>query len=456
MSKQKRALVVDDSKSARLVLRRMLEKYDLIVDTVESASLALDFLTKNRPDVIFMDHMMPGMDGFEAVKAIKNNPDTATIPVMMYTSKGGDLYLGQARALGAVGVLPKSVAPAELFNSLQKIGLASERRKKKREPDEEGASERAEDVQTVSVPVHTVPRFTEPGMNTQSSPMDEAELDAHLRRLLEEQSVEFRKDVLLSMETVSRHTSNRLDKELDEKLEALQQAWAPDQAKTPFVFVLLSALLLVSLILNIYTLSVSKTHPAAVAAGDGATVSGLQPALEAISKLEDLYAERVGQLKQAWLMTGWAVNQELGYPYNEIALDKQRADVVEQLLEQLTATGYSGKIILETHVGEFCLLGSQEKGFNLPPPDLTVDKCEFTGNPVQPTDSAAAHQSLRFANFVNSSPLLNEDSISIEVVAASREDAADDYPDKSELTTAHEWNHAAARNNRVVIRLEPN
>jgi hypothetical protein len=293
-------------------------------------------------------------------------------------------------------------------------------------------------------------------MSAQSSPMNEADLDAHLRRLLEEQSVEFRKDVLLSMETVSRHTNNRLDKELDEKLEALQQAWAPDQAKTPFVFVLLSALLFVSLILNIYTLSVSKTHPAAVAAGDGATVSGLQPALEAISKLEDLYSERVGQLKQAWLMTGWAVNQELGYPYNEIALDKQRADIVEQLLEQLSATGYSGKIILETHVGEFCLLGSQEKGFNLPPPDLTVDKCEFTGNPVQPTDSAAAHQSLRFANFVNSSPLLNEDSISIEVVAASREDPAYDYPDKSELTTAQEWNHTAARNNRVVIRLEPN
>ena len=106
MSKQKRALVVDDSKSARLVLRRMLEKHGITVETVESARAALDFLGTQRPDVIFMDHMMPGMDGFEAVRAIKNNPQTATIPVMMYTSKGGDLYLGQARALGAVGVLP--------------------------------------------------------------------------------------------------------------------------------------------------------------------------------------------------------------------------------------------------------------------------------------------------------------------------------------------------------------
>ena len=158
MSAQKRALVVDDSRSARLVLRRMLEKYDLVVDTVESASLALDYLTRNRPDVIFMDHMMLGMDGFEAIRAIKDNPATATIPVMMYTSKGGDLYLGQARALGAVGVLPKTVAPAELFSSLKKIGLIRDRRKEKQQQDEEGASERAEDLQAVPLPART-PRF---------------------------------------------------------------------------------------------------------------------------------------------------------------------------------------------------------------------------------------------------------------------------------------------------------
>jgi CheY-like chemotaxis protein len=46
----------------------------------------------------FMDHLMPGMDGFEAVSAIKNNPHTATIPIMMYTSQEGELYVGQARA----------------------------------------------------------------------------------------------------------------------------------------------------------------------------------------------------------------------------------------------------------------------------------------------------------------------------------------------------------------------
>ena len=65
-----------------------------------------------------MDHLMPGMDGFQAVQAIKNNPRTATIPIMMYTSQEGELYLGQARALGAVGVLPKQIKQADVSKVL--------------------------------------------------------------------------------------------------------------------------------------------------------------------------------------------------------------------------------------------------------------------------------------------------------------------------------------------------
>ena len=103
----KTALIVDDSASARFILSRLLSEHELNVDTAESAEDALDYLARQRPDVIFMDHLMPGMDGFQAVKAIKANPATATIPIMMYTSQEGELYVGQARALGAVGVLPK-------------------------------------------------------------------------------------------------------------------------------------------------------------------------------------------------------------------------------------------------------------------------------------------------------------------------------------------------------------
>jgi CheY-like chemotaxis protein len=124
----KRALVVDDSKSARAFLSRILERHEIAVDAAESAEAAIDYLTRNKPDVIFMDHMMPGMDGFQAVQSIKNNPRTAAIPILMYTSQEGDLYLGQARALGAEGVLPKQIKQADVTKMLFQLRLVSDRR----------------------------------------------------------------------------------------------------------------------------------------------------------------------------------------------------------------------------------------------------------------------------------------------------------------------------------------
>ena len=124
----KRALVVDDSKSARAFLSRILERHEIAVDAAESAEAAIEYLTRNKPDVIFMDHMMPGMDGFQAVQSIKNNPRTSTIPILMYTSQEGDLYLGQARALGAEGVLPKQIKQSDVTKMLYALRLVSDRR----------------------------------------------------------------------------------------------------------------------------------------------------------------------------------------------------------------------------------------------------------------------------------------------------------------------------------------
>jgi CheY-like chemotaxis protein len=339
MSDQKRALIVDDSKSARLVLRRMLENYDLAVDTVESAPQALDYLTQNRPDAIFMDHMMPGMDGFEAVKAIKSNPDTATIPVMMYTSKGGDLYLGQARALGAVGVLPKSVAPAELFQSLKKVGLVKERRSEERLLSDEDASQRAEDIsQRVAKPAP----FVEPGMHRPSNAVDMDQLYGHLRSLLEEQSAEIRKDFLLSMETVSRQTGSKINRELDEKLEPLKQEQASTHAPSILPTALLGILLFLSLAWNF---SMYNREEVESTGSNGAQADAEQEARQTIAKLEALQSETVNLLNKTWQLAGWVANQELAYPFDEIALDDQRVEIVEQLLDRLNAAGYRGKVI---------------------------------------------------------------------------------------------------------------
>lgn len=120
----RKVLLVDDSKSARFVLSKLLQRHDLDVQMVESAEAALDFLKSEQPDAIFMDHLMPGMDGLAATSVIKNNPATAHIPVVMCTSSDGEDYLKQARSHGALGTLMKPPASGKLQEILSAVNDA--------------------------------------------------------------------------------------------------------------------------------------------------------------------------------------------------------------------------------------------------------------------------------------------------------------------------------------------
>ena len=70
-----KALVVDDSKVAHLTLRKMLMERNVEVDWVGSGEESIAYLKKQKPDVVFMDVMMPGMDGFETMRAINQSSD---------------------------------------------------------------------------------------------------------------------------------------------------------------------------------------------------------------------------------------------------------------------------------------------------------------------------------------------------------------------------------------------
>jgi len=136
----KNALIVDDSRLACKVMSNMLDSMDIDSVAVYSAEEALEYLKNNLPDIIFLDHTMPGMDGLEMIKLIKSNPNTATVPVLMYTAKQGDVYVSHARALGAVDVLPKGMEKNYLVKALAKLGLikdtVSEKPTDKNQPKE--------------------------------------------------------------------------------------------------------------------------------------------------------------------------------------------------------------------------------------------------------------------------------------------------------------------------------
>jgi CheY-like chemotaxis protein len=121
----RKILLVDDSKSARYAMRTMLQKHNCEVDPVESAEVALEKIKENLPDAIFMDHLMPGMSGFDALDVIKANPKTAHIPVVMCTSNYEDVYQKQAREKGALGILPKPGTPESLAAMLTEIDAAN-------------------------------------------------------------------------------------------------------------------------------------------------------------------------------------------------------------------------------------------------------------------------------------------------------------------------------------------
>ncbi|MBR9870217.1 MAG: response regulator [Gammaproteobacteria bacterium] len=124
----KNALLVDDSKVARFALSKILESRNMDVNMASSAEEALEFLSKNpAPDVIFMDHLMPGMSGVEAAKAIKSNPDTAGIPIIMCTSKKSSSFTDEAKNFGIYSILTKPPQSEGLTIMLEQLATDVER-----------------------------------------------------------------------------------------------------------------------------------------------------------------------------------------------------------------------------------------------------------------------------------------------------------------------------------------
>lgn len=117
----KTALVVDDSRLARLALTRALEKHGLHVEQVGSAAEAFEFLRGRRPDVVFMDVTMPEMDGFTAAGLITRDPQFAGLPVVMCSAEETDDVRTRTAAAGAMAFLGKTAGDAGLSDILNRL-----------------------------------------------------------------------------------------------------------------------------------------------------------------------------------------------------------------------------------------------------------------------------------------------------------------------------------------------
>ena len=116
-----KALVVDDSKVAHLTLRKMLMERNIEVDWVGSGEESLAYLKQQKPDVVFMDVMMPGMDGFETLRAINQSPDIEKPVIIMCSANATNEDKNTASANGAVDFLSKPYTSHELDTILQRV-----------------------------------------------------------------------------------------------------------------------------------------------------------------------------------------------------------------------------------------------------------------------------------------------------------------------------------------------
>jgi twitching motility two-component system response regulator PilH len=107
-------LIVDDSKTELMYLTDLLEKMGMSVRTAENAEEALRRLAEQKPDLILMDVVMPGQNGFQLTRAISRTPDFADVPIIMCTSKNQETDRVWGMRQGARDYITKPVNAAEL------------------------------------------------------------------------------------------------------------------------------------------------------------------------------------------------------------------------------------------------------------------------------------------------------------------------------------------------------
>jgi twitching motility two-component system response regulator PilG len=118
-TKKTRILVVDDSATIRRSAETMLAKEGCEVITAENGFEALSKITRYRPDLIFIDIMMPRLDGYQTCAIIKNNAEFRNIPVVMLTSKDGLFDMARGRVVGSDQYLTKPFTREELLGAVK-------------------------------------------------------------------------------------------------------------------------------------------------------------------------------------------------------------------------------------------------------------------------------------------------------------------------------------------------
>lgn len=117
-----KVLVVDDSPTERYFLTDILIKNGFSVSTAENGEEALLKVKADKPQLILMDVVMPGQNGFQITRAISRDPETENVPIIICTSKGQETDRIWGLRQGARDYIVKPIDPKELLAKIAALG----------------------------------------------------------------------------------------------------------------------------------------------------------------------------------------------------------------------------------------------------------------------------------------------------------------------------------------------
>jgi hypothetical protein len=355
---------------------------------------------------------------------------------MMYTSQEGEVYLGQARALGAVGVLPKQIKPADVSKVLYHLHLVPDRRI-------------SEQSSFTAVTPRAGGTRAEPGV-----PSPRVLTESTLR----EHFAELRRALVAGVDT----QTDRITAEVRALLlEALPPPPplapadpTPHRAATAWPWILAGVALAVALSCSaLWWRSVQLLGRLEV------EVTQLRaqpppPAFAAPLSLPAAAAGASGASGSAPLTAGTHEIKPIvvPVPYGAEPLGGARMDIIRQQLYRLARQKVTGLADIETFVGRFCLLGNALEGYFPAPEETLVSRCDLVGNPSEDAFTSP-RTPLALANLIGEIRSTTRGALAVQVLAGDPTNVLAPYPTASTYLNAGEWNRAAITNNRVEIRV---
>jgi twitching motility two-component system response regulator PilG len=120
-----KVMVVDDSKTIRNVAEKLLNKEGYTVITADDGFEALPKIVDHRPDIIFLDIMMPRLDGYQNCSVIKSNAMFKNTPVVMLSSKDGVFDKARGKLVGSEQFVTKPFTREDLLDAIKQYTRAS-------------------------------------------------------------------------------------------------------------------------------------------------------------------------------------------------------------------------------------------------------------------------------------------------------------------------------------------